>query len=426
MASESPGKNPRRSGGESTRSFESPEQLDAMLSIVSPRGWIWIGTIGLVIIALLIWSFMGRITFRATGVGVVLKKNSVLYDIKAPSGGIVLDIDVEVGQPVSASTRLARIGFPARETERIASGRLLREVEQQFVRQQEFMAEDIPRREEDLLKKVSARRKTEESDQQLVHFLRALESTQSKELEKGYITRQQLESTLNQLHQAESSLRSTQNEIRTLETDFSEYVNQQTATLEQLRQQVLETKGSLEKLEVSLLEGSIIQSPVTGTVVEVDVNQGQRISAGAQIVVIEQASEGLQVRGYFDNKDGKKLGAGMKAHVAPNSVERDIYGTIDARIEKVDPVPVSREGLQRVLADPDLVAQMMQGGAPIAASLGLVSDPTTYSKLRWTSSVGPRQMITPGTTVGIRAVVRTVRPIDLVVPLYETWIAGSE
>ena len=426
MASERSGNKLARPGVAGTRSPGSPEQLDAMLSIVSPRGWVWIGTIGVVIVALLIWAFMGRITFRATGVGVILKKDSVLYDITAPSGGIVLDVDVAMGQLVRPATRLARIGFPARETERIANERLLREVEQQFVRQQEFMAEDIPRREGDLGKKVAALRKTEESDQQLVQFLRSLEATQSKELKKGYITRQQLESTLNQLHQEESSLRSTENEIRTLETDFSEYVNQQTATLEQLRQQVLQTEGNLQRLEVSLLEGSIIESPVAGTIVELDVNQGQRIDAGAQIVVIETAGEGLHVRGYFANKDGKKLGEGMKAHVAPNSVERDIYGTIDARIEGVDPVPVSREGLQRVLGDAVLVSQMMQGGAPIAARLGLVPDPNTYSKLRWTSSVGPRQLITPGTTVGIRAVVRTVRPIDLVVPLYESWIAGSE
>ena len=50
-----------------------------MLSIVSPRGWIWIGTIGVVNAALLIWAFMGLITFRATGVGVILHDGVIIY-----------------------------------------------------------------------------------------------------------------------------------------------------------------------------------------------------------------------------------------------------------------------------------------------------------------------------------------------------------
>lgn len=404
----------------------TPEELDTMLSIVSPQGWIWIAVIGGLIFALVVWAFLGQITFRATGMGIILKKDSVLYDINAPAEGIVLDVDIAVGQVVRAGSRLARIGFPARETERLANQRVLLELRQQFQRQQEFVNGDIPRREQDLSKKVSSRRQSEKADEQLHSFLVALEKTQAAELKKGYITRQQLESTLNQLHQTEGSLRTTRNQIRTLETEYAEYVNQQMTALEQLRQQVLEAEGRLEQLSVSLLEGSMIESPVSGTVVEVDVNKGQRIAAGKQIVVIEQAGEGLQVMGYFDNKDGKKLSAGMKAHVAPYSVEKDIYGTIDAQIAEVAPVPVTREGLLRVLGNPALVSQMMQGGAPIAARLRLVSDPHTYSKLRWTSSVGPPHKMTPGTTVGIRATVRVIRPIDLVVPIYETWVKGFE
>ena len=402
----------------------TPEELDTMLSIVSPQGWVWIAVIGGLILALVVWAFLGRITFRATGMGVILKENSVLYDINAPAEGIVLDVDIEVGQVVKAGSRLARIGFPTRETEQLANERVLSELRQQYQRQQEFMGEDIPRRKQDLLKKVSARRQSEKSDEQLHAFLVSLEKTQAKELKQGYITRQQLESTLNQLHQTEASLRSTRNQIRTLETEYAEYVNQQTATLEQIRQQVLEAEGKLEQLSVSLLEGSIIESPISGTVVEVDINRGQRIAAGRQIVVIEQSGEGLQVMGYFENKDGKKLSVGMKAHVAPYSVEKDIYGTIDAKIVEVAPVPVTREALLRVLGNPAMVSQMMQAGAPIAARLSLIRDSDTYSQLQWTSSVGPPHEITPGTTAGIRATVRVIRPIDLVVPIYETWVKG--
>ncbi|MAI24786.1 MAG: NHLP bacteriocin system secretion protein [Myxococcota bacterium] len=405
---------------------QGPGQLDAALSIVSPQGWIWLATIGAVILGILIWAFFGKVTFRATGIGIILKQDSVLYDINSTAEGIVTQIDVEIGQLVRPGDRLVNIRFPTRETEQLANERVVKELEQQVERQQEFMKSDLPRREKDLFKKVEAREKDEQSDQQLIEFLTSLQKTQIEELKQGYITRQQLESTLNQLHQSQSSLRTTQNDIRTLETNHEEYINQQITTLEQLRQQLTESRGKLAQLDVSLEEGAVITSPIFGTIVEVDVNPGERISAAKQLFVIEESGEGLQFLSYFDNKYGKKLRSGMKAHVSPRSIERDIYGTISAKVDKVSLLPVTREALERVLGDPGLVAQLINGGAPIQAHVTLETDKTTHTKLRWTSSSGPPHEVTSGTIAGIEVVVQELPPIDLLVPLYETWIKGNE
>jgi HlyD family secretion protein len=406
--------------------LQGPGQLDAALSIVSPQGWIWLCTIGVVLLGVILWAVFGKITFRATGIGIILKQDSILYDINSTAEGIVTQIDVEIGQVVKPGDRLINISFPTRETEKLANEQVVQELVQQLERQQDFMREDLPRRKKDLTQKVKAREKDEQSDQQLIEFLTSLQKTQVEELKQGYITRQQLESTLNQLHQTQSSLRTTQNDIRTLETNHEQYINQQISTLEQLRQQLTESRGKLAQLDVSLEEGAVITSPIFGTIVEVDVNPGERISAAKQLFVIEQSGEGLQFLGYFDNKYGKKLQARMKAHVSPRSVERDIYGTISARIDRVSLLPVTREALERVLGDPGLVAQLINGGAPIEARISLDTDSKTHSKLRWGSSSGPPHKITPGTIAGVEVVVREIRPGDLLVPLYETWIVGNE
>ena len=406
-----------------TQRMTSPEQLDAALSIVSSQSWVWLGTIGVLLLAFVIWAFVAKLTYRADGLGIILKENSVLFDVTAPYQGIVESVQVKVGDIVKEGDRLAEVRFPEKETELTATRRLLSQTQTQLDTQTTFVATDLPRRKADKDKKILSLEKSLKADEQLLSFLTALAKTQKAELKAGYITRQQQEGTLNQLHSAEQSIRTTKNEIRSLNTSYSEQVNAQKQKTQQLQQQLTQTKGKQEQLIVTLQQGAYIISPAPGTVTEIDVNPGQRIPNGAQIAVVEQAGEGLHTVAYFKNSEGKKLAPGMIANVAPMSVKKNIYGTIEATVIKVSPLPETEDAIKRVLGNAALAKQLTQGGAPIAATLLLKSDPKSFSGLRWTSSTGPPQKVTPGTSTSVEVIVNRIRPIDLVVPLYETWIA---
>ncbi len=88
-------------------------------------------------------------------------------------------------------------------------------------------------------------------------------------------------------------------------------------------------------------------------------------------------------------------------------------------------LPVTEAALNDKFGDPQLTEEMLAGGAPIEIKIELETDPSTASGLSWSSSHGPPVEITSGTTVLADIIVREIQPIDLVVPIYETWIASK-
>ena len=104
-------------------------------------------------------------------------------------------------------------------------------------------------------------------------------------------------------------------------------------------------------------------------------------------------------------------GFGLRDWVEDTARNRDL--TVDVAFE-VDAVATQRE----------LVEQMLAAGAPIEIVVDLKTDPTTTSGLDWSSSDGPPVKITPGTTALATINVQEVAPIQLVIPVVQTWITG--
>lgn len=399
----------------------SPEDLDRTLRLTRPGGWIALATVGVILLAVVLWSVAGTATFRSEGLGVLLRRQSTISNVIATANGIVTELSVDVGEEVRRGTPLARMSFPSREAGRDAQAALVRELEGQIARQERFLEDDIPRRRANLAKKIASIEQTMQANEQLVQFLSDLYETQKEELTKGYITRQQVEQTLNSLHSTQASVRDSRNQIRSLETSLDEYVNSSTQSLAQLAERLISSRQSLETMNVSLAQDSLLVSPAQGRVVGLEANLGERIEAGNQVVTIESAGGSLTTVGYFRNAEGKKIHPGMEAFIAPLSVQRDIFGTIRGWVHSVSPVSETEQELLRIFGNEALVAQLMSGGAPIQTEILLEQDSSTPSGLSWTSVQGPPEEITPGTTAEVRVTVRTQRPIELLLPILRTW-----
>ncbi|MEO8907507.1 MAG: hypothetical protein ABI310_05455, partial [Microbacteriaceae bacterium] len=52
--------------------LSSPEQLDTMVSVTRPRGWIALAAVGLVLVAFVAWSLFGTVQTTFPGSGVLL------------------------------------------------------------------------------------------------------------------------------------------------------------------------------------------------------------------------------------------------------------------------------------------------------------------------------------------------------------------
>ncbi|MEO8624655.1 MAG: biotin/lipoyl-binding protein, partial [bacterium] len=90
----------------------SPEQLDQLTQVTNGRGWIGLVAVGTVLLTAIVWSIVGRIPERVSGMGMLLKSGGVL-EIVAPGAGRVADVSVEVGETVHEGQVIARVEQPA-------------------------------------------------------------------------------------------------------------------------------------------------------------------------------------------------------------------------------------------------------------------------------------------------------------------------
>jgi len=84
----------------------SPEQLDQLMAVTSPRGWMALGGIGLLLFIVILWSVLGEVTTTVEGHGVLIRLGGVEL-VPAPSAGAVAYVAVHIGDTVRQGDALA-------------------------------------------------------------------------------------------------------------------------------------------------------------------------------------------------------------------------------------------------------------------------------------------------------------------------------
>lgn len=88
--------------------LSSPEQLDQLMSVTSPRAWLSLVGITAILLTVIVWGIFGSIPTTTSGVGILIKSGGV-YNISHLSGGQITDIKVEEGDIIKKGDIVARI-----------------------------------------------------------------------------------------------------------------------------------------------------------------------------------------------------------------------------------------------------------------------------------------------------------------------------
>jgi multidrug efflux pump subunit AcrA (membrane-fusion protein) len=88
--------------------LSSPEELDQLMQVTTSKGWLALISLGILLIAALIWGFFGSIPTTVDGQGILLRTEGV-YNIPAVAAGQVTAIYVRVGDAVAEGQTVARI-----------------------------------------------------------------------------------------------------------------------------------------------------------------------------------------------------------------------------------------------------------------------------------------------------------------------------
>ena len=88
--------------------LSSPEQLNQKLTVVSPVGWLALASLAILIFAAVLWGFMGSISNKIQGGGVLMYGDGIV-SLTSQTGGQITDINVQAGEYVERGQVIARV-----------------------------------------------------------------------------------------------------------------------------------------------------------------------------------------------------------------------------------------------------------------------------------------------------------------------------
>lgn len=103
--------NPKLFRKVSLERLSSPEQLDQAMQVTTPKGWLALITLIVLVVLAIFWGIFGSIPTKVQGMGILIKSGGV-FNIVPQSYGQVTDLRVSVGDIVHKGEIVARIGQP--------------------------------------------------------------------------------------------------------------------------------------------------------------------------------------------------------------------------------------------------------------------------------------------------------------------------
>lgn len=395
--------------------LSSPEQLDQLMQVTNPRGWLALAAFWLLIMVALGWGMLGSVPTNAFGEGILIRQGGV-SDVVSAGSGQVEEVLVGVGDTIEPGQVVARIrqqGIARQITDNEARLAALREDYEQL---------QIYAREQTRLSarnEAQQRASLERSISTLERQLQLLEENlrvQSELLDDGLITQQTILASEQQVNQTRDQLASQRLELNGLELQRLETEQRLEQQLETRRSELRNLELELRETRASLRENVEVVAAEGGRVLEMIVDLGDVVSPGSAILSMEVASDELIAVLFVPAELGKQVQPQMEARITPSTVQREEHGFILGEVVWVAEFPSTSRGMQRLLANEELIARLISEGSPIQVNVKLHQDPATPTGFRWSSSRGPDVEITSGTLADGSVIVRRDRPIALVIP----------
>jgi HlyD family secretion protein len=396
--------------------LSSPEQLDQLLQVTRPRGWLALAAIGAVLVAGLTWGIWGSIPTEAQGEGILQSEGGV-SEVVATGSGQVADVLVQVGQKVEKNQVVARIRQEALQRQikdtRSKQEALLIEYREALASadaQRRLKAREIAQQRANLELSIATLDREVNLLEQRVASDKAL-------LADGLLTKQAVLAGEQALNAKRDQVASQRLELNGLELRLLEAGRQLDQQLEARQSALRDFELQVRELDARLEEDVNVVSPQTGTVIEVLVARGDVVSPGAPVLSLEVQSKQLTAVLFVPAGTGKQVQPGMEARISPTTVKREEYGALLGTVTWVAKYPSTARDMTRKLGNEALVTRLMAEGPPVQINVELERDPATPTGYRWSSSRGPDLKISSGTLAAGGVVVRRERPIRLVIPL---------
>ncbi len=404
--------------------LSSPEQLDQLMHVTTPKGWIALIALCALLAVALFWGIFGRVPTEVQGMGILIRSGGV-FDVEAPGAGVITKISVEVGSLVKKGDVIAKIAQPELVSQVSKSEKQLENAKEQQAQSKKFNEEDLAMKKVYYEKQVENQQYNIKSSQQKIKWIEERLKNQQELLDKGLITKQTMLQTKEELVQTRDSIQSAENQIKQINVTKNELVQKYKEQALNYQVKISEAAKNLSSLKNQLEVNSQVKSPYTGQVLSVLYDEGTQVLKGNAILNLELTGKNiknLEAVVYVGPTQGKMVQPGMKVQVSPSNVKREKYGFVVGKVKTVSEFPATAQGMMRILKNQDLVKALGGAGAPYEIQVDLLEDSTSYSGLDWSSGKGPNIKIHSGTLTTSQIVTKEERPLTLVIPALKKFL----
>jgi HlyD family secretion protein len=343
----------------------SPEQLDLLMRVTSPVGWVALLTVALMITAVGVWSVLGSIQDQVDSRG-TLFRGERLYDVKATMNGVIITLSVRPGGQVQAGQVIASL-----KRERAANEQ--RDADAVTIEKNRAMAARLRGQLGTLQRQWSLQKQLVDQGIKAPKDMLAIE--------------QQMDGIRGQ--------------IDTLEAEIGQLQAQAQATTD-------------------------VKSAESGRVVEVIKTAGDKVREDEPLIRIEPQGKAVEQQFCGGNVHAivfvpasmaGKVKKGQFARVSPSDVKKEEYGFIFGKVEWIASYPASTADITEKLKNDQLVREFMGSGPVFEARVCLEPNPDNkVNPFKWSSSQGPPKGTDAGTTCSASMVVDERKPYTYVIP----------
>ena len=419
--------------------LSSPEQLDKLITVTTPKAWLSLLAIGFILVAAVIWGIFGSIPTKINGQGILIKGGGI-FNVVHSDTGQVTDIRVAAGDRVRAGDVVARIDQPE----------LIIKINDEKTRLEQLKnlknhngseGENLPAELyefSDSLNQARSYLAIQEAEFQgnikkagiSLEQARTRENNQRDRVEKltqllnaGAVSRDEYLQAEKDLELCQLDVRDATVALEQLTASYSANIEKDRNSLSllegELSTMITDSTEKIKRLQDQIDSSSSIVSQISGRVLEVKVNRGDVVQPGKSLVSLEREGKTvmLEVVMYVPAEDGKKIVPGMEAQVSPTTVKKEEHGYMLGKVVSVSEYPSTMQGMMLVLGNEQLAARLAGQGAPLEVRINVIADEATVSGYKWSSSQGPPLKINSGTLCTGSVTVSEERPISMVIPI---------
>ena len=374
------------------------------------------------------WMLFWPVPTEVEGRGVLIYPDNAGI-LNARAGGQVLSIETKVGERVRKDQVLMTLYLPVLERKLDQQKGNLRQLERQ---NDELDARDALRIRTAKLALDTALAKLDDDEKRLAR----LQATYTSKVDNlNWLARREVVAPLAQeVVAAEQGLTTTSVQLDDIKIQRRDQITNFQQIKLNIESEQLDRRFQIDDLrrEIKVMEARIafdgnVTAVRNGTVLDLQVIQGQTVKTGDRLGTIGRNSSppkdsnktggDLIAVSYFPPADARRLPVGLPVEVVPLWNQRGRFGGIVGRVRSVLTLPATQEDISTTIGNNQLAEALVKHGPVMRTEIELDRHPSTDDGYRWTLSQGSGVFpIREGLTVDTFAYVEWRSPVTYVVP----------